>query len=141
MSDHEPDGAGAAPDPEPAGYRPKPPLWRPSPRRMPRSEIVLVVVGFVIVAALAVVLGEPQFLSTPATETPLTITGVESTDPAGKHQAAKIHYQVRLPDGSGARFASSHVYPLGTRLRAMVAHGLITKRVLVTPPYVALPDE
>jgi hypothetical protein len=108
---------------------------------MPRSEILLLVLVFAIVAALAVVFGEAQFLATPATETSLTITGLESTNPADEHHAAKFHYRVRLPDGSSARFASSDIYPPGTRLRAMVSRGLLTRRVLVTPPYVALQAE
>ena len=142
MTDPGPDGTAT---PEPAGYLPKSPLWQPAPQ--PRSKVdsagtvVVVLAALAVVGCLFVVMGEGQFLTTPATESLVTVAAIAGTSHGDEHHPPTIRYEVRLEDGSIARFASSHTYPVGTRLKAMVARGRVTNRVVVSGPYVALPAE
>jgi hypothetical protein len=120
-------------------------LWQPALRPRSRLDPVWAVAASAIALLVAggafVVIAEAQGLTTAASESVVTVAAIEGTSITDKHDPPAIRYRVRLGDGSEARFASSHAYPVGTRLKAMVARGRITNRALVSGPYVPLSDE
>jgi hypothetical protein len=83
---------------------------------------------------------EQHLLSAPATATPVTIVAIESISHAAEDSPGYLTYRVALPDGRFARFTSERTFRPGTRVMAMVSRGWVTKRIIVTSPYVVLPD-
>jgi hypothetical protein len=133
-----PEPAPAADDARP--YRPPPPLWRALAKKRSPYAIGLGLIGALALTALLAVAYELHFFSGPAKATPMTVTAIERMH-QDSESPAHLVYVVKLPDGSTARFTSERTYGPGTRLVAMVSTGWLTRRTLVGPPYVVMPDE
>ena len=122
-------------------YQPKPPLWRSLAEKTGSPGWSVGTLALIaITAVLGAVMLELYILSDPATATAVTITAIERITPH-EESPPDVVYVVKLADGRTARFTSERTYQPGTRLTAMVSRGGLTRRIMVGPPYVVMPDE
>jgi hypothetical protein len=130
MSESEPE------PPAESSYRPKPPLWQPSPR--PSSSRPFTVVGSATVVALALIIllgpwAERHFFSTEAAPVDVVVLRAHG-GPARDELPADFIYTVRLPEGSEAVLTSRHVHHPADRAIVFRSRGRLTGRVVLTEP-------
>ena len=134
VPDDSPDQRGGAGP----GHKAKPPLWQSKPESPP-SRATLIALGllaFVLLAASAL-LFEGSLLSMPIGQTTVTVMEVQAGRPADDVPASYRHL-VELPDGTRRTFACERIHRAGERLLVTVNRGLLTGRVRLAAPYVAV---